>query len=161
MNRLPLLCQFLDDVQPIPIQNALDFRSFITKDLKILSSADSISDKQVLILTRKFDPEATRVSIKLLAKGIDSVRLNVEDMPNQMRVRYQIEDICDPSFEFTIGDRNLDTSRFSVVWLRDFDTTAMGLDFVDLTIEPPEAAVWKIDPAEVRDALAQAHLDLQ
>jgi glutathione synthase/RimK-type ligase-like ATP-grasp enzyme len=131
LNRLPLLCQFLDDVKPIPIQNALDFRSFITKDLKILSSADSISDKQVLILTRKFDPEATRVSIKLLAKGIDSVRLNVEDMPNQMRVRYQIEDICDPSFEFTIGDRNLDTSRFSVVWLRDFDTTAMGLDFGD------------------------------
>jgi hypothetical protein len=106
----------------------LDFRSFITNDLEILSPTDSISDKQVLILTRKFDPEATRVSIRLLAKGIDSVRLNVEDMPNQMRVRYKIEDICDPHIEFTIGDRNLDSSRFSVVWLRDIDNTLMDLD---------------------------------
>jgi glutathione synthase/RimK-type ligase-like ATP-grasp enzyme len=115
----------------MPIQNALDFRSLITNELKILSSADNISDKQVLILTRKYDPEATSVSIRLLAKGIDSVRLNVEDMPNQMRVRYHIKEICDPSIEFTIGDRNLDTSRFSVVWLRDFDNTRMGLDFGD------------------------------
>ena len=71
------------------------------------------------------------MSIRLLAKGIDSVRLNVEDMPNQMRVRYHIKEICDPSIEFTIGYRNLDTSRFSVVWLRDFDNTLMGLDFGD------------------------------
>ena len=115
MNRLPLLCQIIDDVRSIPIQNVLDFRSFITNDLKILSPADNISEKQVLILSKKFDLEATRVSIRLLAKGIDIVRLNVEDMPNQIRVRYQIEDTCGPSIEFTIGDRNLNISRFSVV----------------------------------------------
>lgn len=96
-----------------------------------MSSADSISDKQVLILTRKFDPEATRVSIKLLAKGVDSVRLNVEDMPNQMRVRYHTKENCDPIIEFTIGDRKLDASRFPVVWLRDFDNTLMGFDSID------------------------------
>jgi glutathione synthase/RimK-type ligase-like ATP-grasp enzyme len=128
---LPLLCQFLDNVRPIPTENAPDFRSFITNDLKLLSTTDSISDKQVLILTRKFDPEATRVSIKLLAKGIDSVRINVEDMPRQMVVRYRMKNTYDPSVEFTIGDRNLDTSIFSVVWLRDFDTTLMSFNFID------------------------------
>ncbi|MCI0365453.1 MAG: sugar phosphate isomerase/epimerase, partial [Phycisphaerales bacterium] len=29
----------------------------------------------------------------------------------------------------------------------------MGLDFIDLTLEPPAAAVWKINPKEVRRAL--------
>jgi hypothetical protein len=129
LNRLPLLCQFLDDIHSIPIKNTLDFRSFITNDLKILSPGDSISDKQVLILSRKFDLEATRVSIGLLAKGIDSVRLNIEDMPNQMTVRYRFENICEPRIEFTIGNRSLDISNFSVVWLRDFDTTLMCSDF--------------------------------
>lgn len=30
---------------------------------------------------------------------------------------------------------------------------AMGLDFIDLTLEPPAAAVWKINPKEIRHAL--------
>jgi glutathione synthase/RimK-type ligase-like ATP-grasp enzyme len=129
LNSLPFLCQYVDDVQAIPIPNTKDFRSFITNDLKILSSADSISDKQVLILTRKFDPEAERVSIKLLAKGIDNVRLNVEDMANQLKVRYHINDTGDPRVEFTIGERNFQSSKFPVVWLRDFDITLMGQNF--------------------------------
>jgi glutathione synthase/RimK-type ligase-like ATP-grasp enzyme len=129
MNRLPLLCQFLDNVRDIPTDSTPDFRSFITNDLKILSPADSISNKQVLILTRRFDPEATRVGIKLLAKGIDSVRINIEDMPKQMLVRYRMKNNCDPLVELTIGNRKLDASVFSVVWLRDFDTTLMDTDF--------------------------------
>jgi glutathione synthase/RimK-type ligase-like ATP-grasp enzyme len=131
LNRLPLLCQLLDDIQPIPDHSEIDFRSFITNNLKLLSPSESISDKQVLILTRKFDPEVTRVSIKLLAKGIDSVRLNVEDMSNQTKVRYQVGDICDPRIEITIGDRKFENHKFPVVWLRDFDSTLMGFDFVD------------------------------
>ncbi|HUR44907.1 MAG TPA: sugar phosphate isomerase/epimerase family protein [Candidatus Saccharimonadales bacterium] len=35
---------------------------------------------------------------------------------------------------------------------------AMGLEFVDLTLEPPAAAVWKIKPMEVRRALEDAGL---
>ena len=34
----------------------------------------------------------------------------------------------------------------------------IGLDFVDLTIEPPAAAVWAIDPNEIHDALARHQL---
>src|SRR4051812_37454053 len=35
---------------------------------------------------------------------------------------------------------------------------AMGLDFVDLTLEPPKAAVWNVDAAAVRRALEKHHL---
>lgn len=128
--KLPFMCQNLDDVQPIPSFNAPDFRSFVTNDLKILSPSDSISDKQVLILTRKFDPEVTRVSIKLLAKGIDNVCLNVEEIPNQMKVGYHINASRDPQVNFTIGQRNFNNFDFPVVWIRDFDTTLMSFDFL-------------------------------
>jgi sugar phosphate isomerase/epimerase len=35
---------------------------------------------------------------------------------------------------------------------------AMGLDFIDLTLEPPNAAPWRIDPNEIRAALADLNL---
>src|SRR5690554_6043601 len=38
-------------------------------------------------------------------------------------------------------------------WMSDF-----GLDFVDLTLEPPGAASWLIDTAPVREALKQYRL---
>jgi sugar phosphate isomerase/epimerase len=36
--------------------------------------------------------------------------------------------------------------------------SAMGLDFIDLTIEPPAAASWKIDPKELRRAITDARI---
>src|SRR5919202_2992851 len=36
----------------------------------------------------------------------------------------------------------------------------MQLDFVDLTLEPPAAAAWRIDPARVRRALDEHGLDI-
>jgi len=127
--RLPLLCQYVDEIKPIPNHYGLDVRSLIMNDFTNLSSKDSISDKQVLILTRKFDPEASRVSIKLLAKGIDSIRVNVEDIAKDMKVRYQIKDISAPHLKFAIGERNIESSSIPVVWLRDFDSTLINFDF--------------------------------
>src|SRR4051812_41807200 len=34
----------------------------------------------------------------------------------------------------------------------------MGLGFIDLTLEPPKAASWKIDPAAIRSALERFRL---
>ena len=127
--RLPLLCQYVDEVKPIPKHYGLDIRSLIMNDLKNLSPKDSISDKQVLILTRKFDPEASRVSIKLLAKGIDSIRVNVEDIAKEMKVKYQINDTSTSILEFAIGERNIESSTIPVVWLRDFDSTLINCNF--------------------------------
>src|SRR5947207_1930144 len=35
---------------------------------------------------------------------------------------------------------------------------ALDLDFIDLTLEPPAAAVWKIDPRAIRDALQEHNM---
>jgi sugar phosphate isomerase/epimerase len=37
---------------------------------------------------------------------------------------------------------------------------SLDMDFVDLTLEPPEAAVWKVDPAAIRDTLAENALEV-
>lgn len=36
--------------------------------------------------------------------------------------------------------------------------TEMGLEFIDLTVEPPKMASWRIDPAKVRRSIEQAGL---
>ncbi len=36
----------------------------------------------------------------------------------------------------------------------------MGLDFIDLTLEPPAAAWWCVNPAAIREALSRAHLQV-
>ncbi len=42
-----------------------------------------------------------------------------------------------------------------IKWMAELD-----LDFVDLTLEPPEAAVWKVDPESIRSAIADHGLDV-
>jgi sugar phosphate isomerase/epimerase len=37
---------------------------------------------------------------------------------------------------------------------------AMGLDFLDLTLEPPAAAPWKVDPKVIRNALRDHNLEV-
>jgi sugar phosphate isomerase/epimerase len=37
---------------------------------------------------------------------------------------------------------------------------AMGLGFIDLTLEPPKAASWKVDPVAIRGALERHQLDV-
>lgn len=34
----------------------------------------------------------------------------------------------------------------------------LGLDFIDLTLEPPTAASWRVDPEKIRQALQQHHM---
>src|SRR5947209_17715599 len=34
----------------------------------------------------------------------------------------------------------------------------MGLEFIDLTLEPPAAAVWKVDPFRIRDELQRLNM---
>ena len=40
-------------------------------------------------------------------------------------------------------------------WMAD-----MGLQFVDLTLEPPVPASWRVNPAEIRDALRRHRMDV-
>src|SRR4051812_7760302 len=37
---------------------------------------------------------------------------------------------------------------------------AMGMDFIDLTLEPPMAASWRVDPGAIRRSLERHRMDV-
>lgn len=124
MNKEPLLCQFIDEIEDLPSSEFItDFRQFLTEKLKVFSPQESLSSKQVLMLTRKFDPEADFVGIGLLQRGIDYVRLNNEDISDQqLLISFTVKPNINLRAEFSArGQQVLDTSKISVVWLRQFD----------------------------------------
>jgi glutathione synthase/RimK-type ligase-like ATP-grasp enzyme len=120
LNR-PLLCQLIDEVKDLPTWESTDFKDFLTQKLKVLPTNKSFSKKQVLILTKILDPEADFVGIELLRRGIDYVRLNIEDIPKKMRIKYFVLQGPDANVEFGLRKHLINTSNISVVWLRDFD----------------------------------------
>ena len=84
----PLLCQFIDNVRELPRRESTDLKRFLIEKLKIFPSQESFCDKQVLLLTRKIDPEADIIGIRLLQRGIDYTRLDIEDIPKKIRICY-------------------------------------------------------------------------
>jgi glutathione synthase/RimK-type ligase-like ATP-grasp enzyme len=120
LDNQPFLCNFLDEVKEIPKVNEVDI---IIRQLRVLSSSRNYSDKPVLILTRSFDPEADLIGIKLLSKGVDFVRLNLEDIPSQTLIKYNIKQNSRPDIEIQIKDQKLNASKVSLALLRHFDIT--------------------------------------
>jgi glutathione synthase/RimK-type ligase-like ATP-grasp enzyme len=124
----PFLCQFIDEIKKVPIRDPAEIRNLLVKELGVFSPKGKFLGRPVLILTRSFDPEADLVSIKLISKGIDCMRLNVEDIPNQILIKYAIkQNTDDANVQLGINNEILDTSKISVAWLRHFDIT--GLNF--------------------------------
>src|SRR5206468_8548965 len=80
-----------------------------------------LSDKRVLILTRSLDHEADIVGIELLRRGIDYVRLNVEDIPDSLKVSHMLEQDSGTESEIKLNSTVISLSDVSAVWLRNFD----------------------------------------
>src|SRR5688572_7690469 len=78
----PFLCQFVDRVSARPDRqyNNTDIKYFLTNKLKLIPEGCHFTDKFVLILTKSLDYEADLIGVELLRRGIDYVRLNIEDM---------------------------------------------------------------------------------
>jgi glutathione synthase/RimK-type ligase-like ATP-grasp enzyme len=113
----PFLCHFIDKVEDIqsadPLRDILAHRSTVYKD--------NPPNRKVLMLTSSYDPEANLVGIGLRNRGIDYVRLNIDDVPCQARVSYSIGQDTDLAIEFTLRKYLYKPSGISVVWLRHFD----------------------------------------
>src|SRR5215211_7080115 len=124
----PFLCQLIDEIKKVPNRDPAEIRNLLVKELKVLSSQRKFLGRPVLILTRRFDPEADLVTIKLLSKGIDCMRLNMEDIPKQMLIKYIINQDTDSSTELEINNETLDISEISLAWLRHFDITGLNFD---------------------------------
>jgi glutathione synthase/RimK-type ligase-like ATP-grasp enzyme len=59
-----------------------------------------------------------------MRRGIDYVRLDIEDIPDQLRVRYSIRRGV-PSIKFLLDKREIDVADISAVYLRNFEMAAI------------------------------------
>ncbi len=128
MSDTPFLCHFVDKIQKKSEEtSSTDFGNFLTTKLKIFPENSRFSSR-VLILSSVIDVEADVVGIELLRRGIDYLRLNIEDMPHSFGICYNITQDSEPLFQIKIGSSVVNVSDISVVWLRNFDFTLKGYD---------------------------------
>ncbi|MGA9840798.1 MAG: hypothetical protein WBQ25_00625 [Nitrososphaeraceae archaeon] len=133
MSKKPFLCHFIDDVKELPKQESTDIKRFLIEKLKIFPPQESFCNKQVLILTRKIDPEVDLIGIKLLQRGIDYCRLNIEDIPREIRIRYTIPHDADSKMEISVRGGIINSSKIPVVLLREFDLRSINFNDNDLS----------------------------
>jgi glutathione synthase/RimK-type ligase-like ATP-grasp enzyme len=130
----PFLCHFVNDIRQID-PNSDDIRELFIKDLKEEErSKFSAAEAKVLILSRRLDLESDLVGLVLLSKGIDYLRINVEDIPNEIKVSVHGEE---EKLTTTIAKKNqvVTLAKIEVVLMRDFDIDnidfEVGVDFVN------------------------------
>jgi glutathione synthase/RimK-type ligase-like ATP-grasp enzyme len=130
----PFLCHFIDKVGLVPDRqyNNTDFKYILTCKLKAIPKGYHFSDKSVLILSRNQDDEADRIGIELLRRGIDYVRLNIEDIASSLNITCSIEPKSAPECQIKIGSTIINTSDIAVVLFRHFDHQMSSLDALNL-----------------------------
>jgi glutathione synthase/RimK-type ligase-like ATP-grasp enzyme len=130
----PFLCQFVDSVSAISDKqyNNTDFKYILTNELKIIPEDYHFSDKLVLMLSRSQDYEADLIGIELLRRGIDYVRLNIEDIARSFSITCSIESKSNPECKIKIGSTIINTSDITVALFRNFDYQLSNFDVLDL-----------------------------
>lgn len=128
MSDIPFLCHFIDKVKKKSEGTSyIDFRNFLTSKLKICPENSRFSTR-VLILSSIKDVETDVVGIELLRRGIDYLRLNIEDILYSFSASYSITPDSEPLFRIKIGSSVINVSDISVVWLRNFDFALKSYD---------------------------------
>lgn len=120
----PFLCRFIDSGREFSVADDPLAVLLAEKSRRNVScNSAGPSDKYVLILTHDFDPEVTLLTIKLRSRGIDCVRLNINDIANEkLKVRYSLTPDCPRAdIKFDVAQYELEPSRISAVLLRQFD----------------------------------------
>jgi glutathione synthase/RimK-type ligase-like ATP-grasp enzyme len=122
----PFLCRFVDEIQLVSASKRpnTDFRKFLTNELRIFKPSHKISNKLVLVLTRRSDRESDYVGIDLMRRGVDYIRIDIEDIPDLLRVRYSIKQGV-RSIKFLLNEREIDVANISAVYLRNFEIEAI------------------------------------
>ncbi len=128
----PFLCHFVSDTRE-ERSTSDDLRESFIKDLDEKErNKFATSEAKVLILSTMIDLEADLVGLILLTKGVDYLRINVEDIPNEIKISIQGEEQ-----PVTITKRNLfvNLAKVEVVFVRHFDNNNVDFEgngaFVD------------------------------
>jgi glutathione synthase/RimK-type ligase-like ATP-grasp enzyme len=117
----PFLCQFIDNVIDTHSVNFVDPSFFFTEKYKVFSSQQLPFSKQILILSRNLDREASYVGAELWSRQIGYARLNVDDIPGLMRLAYTLSQNSDLNVDISIRGQPLDLTKISAVLLRQFE----------------------------------------
>jgi len=127
--RTPFLCHFVNDISEEP-QTYNDIRELFIKDLKEGKKEEelkkfSAAETKVLILSMQNDLESDLVGLVLLSKGIDYLRIDVEDIPNDIKIIVQAE-----KQSVIIAKKNhvVNLAKIEVVFMRLFETNNI-IDF--------------------------------
>lgn len=121
MSKLPFLLNFPNKV--ISLNNlggGLDFRANMVKvyGKEILSS--NYDEETILILTRIHDQEADMVGLELASKGINYIRINIDEVPQKYNLSIHFQKGA-PKITIEGPDFNrLYLTDVDVVWLRRF-----------------------------------------
>lgn len=88
-NPTPFLCNFVNQIREAR-SNSDDIRELFLKDLdeKEYSKFSAVGTK-VLILSTLGDLESDLIGLILLSKGVDYLRINVEDTPYNIQISIQ------------------------------------------------------------------------
>jgi glutathione synthase/RimK-type ligase-like ATP-grasp enzyme len=113
----PFLFHFIDNINFSPKDELGDIL-----DRKSTNNQNSTADAKVLILAGNYDPEADVVCIGLRNKKIEYIRLNMSDIPLNIRIKYDIENNkAEPKISLIIKNKVTRWSNISVIWLRNFN----------------------------------------
>jgi len=113
----PFLFHFIDNINFAPKDQLGD-----VLDKRFTNNQNGAANAKVLILAGNYDPEADVVCIGLRNKKIDYIRLNVSDIPLNIRIKYDIENNkTEPKINLIIKNKEICCSDISVIWLRNFN----------------------------------------
>jgi|SRR5215217_2105137 len=148
ISSLPFLCNFVGSVKKLPTANidedcnSMCLRTNFQKRYKAATGKDLAfsSEKKVLILSRRFDPESDLLSSKLLDRGIDYVRIDLEDILYiNLLISYKSffsspDAISGSNNIITLSGESAfiqDISKIGAVLLRHFDLDNLDFTFAD------------------------------
>lgn len=113
----PFLCSFVNEIREAQ-PNSDDIRELYLKDLEENDQERfSVTETRVLILSTHGDLESDLIGLILLSKGVDYLRINVEDIPNDIQISIHGED----EVKITIKNQVVILSKIQVVFVRHFD----------------------------------------
>ena len=133
MSNIPFLCHYVDGISNNPNKDlSFDFKHILENKLHLSLDKNDNSNKRVLILSRKIDFEADIVSIELLRRGIDYIRLNVEDIPYSFSIAYNVNIESDVDCQINLQSTITNISNIATVWLRNFEYEIVNSSINDL-----------------------------
>ncbi len=123
MRRLPLLLRDQGYSATLP-RRSLDFQARMSDIFGDALLHTTSSAPHLLMLTRTDDPEAGAVGLKLAANGISYLRMDADTLPED--TKFSLRDDSGEVTPLLSSPGAQELSDLRVVWLRNFDTTAIA-----------------------------------